>query len=78
MELPVQRRPSFTGDMFQWNKSDTWNMEPLFNRNIQFTGEMLQRMGNDLLWITRHLTGVTIPHTPTPYESEEENEPWCE
>jgi hypothetical protein len=78
MELPIQRRPSFTGDMFQWNKSDTWNMEPLFNRNIQFTGEMMQRMGNDLLWITRHLTGVTIPHTLTPYETEEENEPWCE
>ena len=76
IEIIVQRRPTLTGDMFQWNNSDRWNMDPLFNRNMQYTNEMNQRIAANLRRIAMYMSEAEVPRNLDYYESEEINEPW--
>ena len=78
LELIVQRRPSFTNDLFQWNNSDHWNMEPIFNRHVQYTQEMNRRIAANFSTITFHMAENQIPKELFCYETDEVGEVWCD
>ena len=76
LELVVQRRPSLFSDTFQWNNSDHWNMEPLFNRYIQPTIELNTRIAANLTKVSLHVSTSDFPREIACFESEEIGEPW--
>ena len=78
LELIVQRRPSFTNDKFQWNNSDHWNMEPIFNRHVQNTQELNRRIAANLKLIMINMSEAEIPKNLTVHDSEEIGEIWCD